>query len=91
MKTSAEFALEIVQLRKEHARWGPKKIAAIMARRHPEADTPAIVTIADFGPWRSPKPVDGDRRSRFMPITETGHGDRRNRACRSPKPVMAIA
>jgi len=45
MKTSAEFALEIVQLRKEHARWGPKKIAAIMARRHPEAATPAIVTI----------------------------------------------
>ena len=47
--------------------------------------------IAEFGPSRSPKPVDGDHRNRSMAITETGHGDRRNRASRSPKPVMAIA
>jgi len=46
---------------------------------------------ADFGPSRSPKPVDGDHRNRQMAIAETGHGDRRNRASRSPKPVMAIA
>ena len=46
---------------------------------------------AEFGPSRSPKPADGDHRNRRMAITETGHGDRRNRASRSPKPVMAIA
>jgi hypothetical protein len=37
------------------------------------------MAIAETGPWRSPKPADDDRRTRFMPITETGHGDRRNR------------
>jgi hypothetical protein len=31
MKTSAELALEIVQLKKEHM-WGPKKIATVLAR-----------------------------------------------------------
>jgi hypothetical protein len=40
---------------------------------------------AGFGPSRSPKPADGDHRKWSMAITETGHGDRRNRACRSPK------
>jgi len=45
MKTSAEFALEIVQLKKEHMRWGPKKISTVLAKRHPEKDTPSIVTI----------------------------------------------
>jgi putative transposase len=46
MKTSAELALEIVQLRKEHPRWGPKKIVAIMARRHPGMTIPSVVTVA---------------------------------------------
>jgi transposase len=46
MRTSAELALEIVQLRKEHPRWGPKKIVAIMARRHPGMTVPAVVTVA---------------------------------------------
>ena len=35
MKTSADLALEIVQFGKEHPRWGPKKLVAIMAKRHP--------------------------------------------------------
>jgi hypothetical protein len=48
-------------------------------------------SAAGFGPSRSPKPADGDHRNRSMAITENGHGDRRNRACRSPKTVMAIA
>ena len=34
---------------------------------------------AGFGPWRSPKPADGDHRKRSMAITETGHGDHRKR------------
>ncbi|MGE5128913.1 MAG: hypothetical protein ACM3IK_04740 [Sphingomonadaceae bacterium] len=50
-----------------------------------------IATAADFGPSRSPKTADGDRRKRNLAITENGHGDRRKRACRSPKTVMAIA
>ena len=46
MKTSAELALEIVQLKKEHLRWGPKKIATVLAKRHPEDESvPSIVTI----------------------------------------------
>jgi putative transposase len=45
MKTSAEMALEIVQLRKEHPSWGPKKLAAILKRRYPNAAIPAIVTV----------------------------------------------
>jgi transposase-like protein len=35
LKTSVELALEIVQLRKERPRWGPEKLAAVMAQRHP--------------------------------------------------------
>lgn len=46
LKTSAELALEIVQLRKDHPRWGPKKIVAIMARRHPDMKVPTVVTVA---------------------------------------------
>ena len=49
------------------------------------------LVVAEFGPSRSPKPADGDHRNRRMAITETGHGDHRKRASRSPKPVMAIA
>jgi len=46
MKTSAELALEIVQLKKEHMRWGPKKIATVIAKRHPDDEsTPSIVTV----------------------------------------------
>lgn len=45
LKTSADLALEIVQLKKEHGRWGPKKIATVLAKRHPGELTPSIVTI----------------------------------------------
>ena len=46
MKTSAELALEVVQLRKEHPRRGPKKLVAMMAKRHPGMTVPSVVTIA---------------------------------------------
>jgi transposase InsO family protein len=46
MKLSAEYTLEILQIRKEHTRWGPKKIAAILARRHPDAKAPVAATVA---------------------------------------------
>jgi hypothetical protein len=45
-RTSAELALEIVQLKKEHMRWGPKRIATVNARRHPDGtSTPSIMTV----------------------------------------------
>lgn len=44
-KTTADLALEVVQLKKEHMRWGPKKIAAVMMRRHPAESVPAVATI----------------------------------------------
>ena len=46
MKTSAELALEIIQLKKEHMRWGPKKLATVIAKRHPNDETtPSVVTV----------------------------------------------
>lgn len=45
LKTSAERALEVLQLKKEHRRWGPKKISAVLARRHPNEGTPSIATV----------------------------------------------
>ncbi len=45
MRTSAEAVLEMIQLRKEHPTWGPKKIVAVLARRHPERQLPAVVTV----------------------------------------------
>jgi transposase InsO family protein len=46
MKTSAELALAIVQLKKEHMRWGPKKIATVIAKRNPDDETtPSVVTV----------------------------------------------
>jgi hypothetical protein len=46
MRTSAELALERVQLSTEHPRWGPKKIVAILAKRHPGMTVPSVVTVA---------------------------------------------
>jgi putative transposase len=44
MKTSAEMALEIVETKKQHPTWGPKKIANIVARHHPGDAAPSVVT-----------------------------------------------
>ncbi|MEO6776702.1 MAG: hypothetical protein ABI467_27420 [Kofleriaceae bacterium] len=63
----------------------------VMLDGRPSGATPLVQSVAEFGPSRSPKPAGGDHRNRRMTITETGDGDRRNRASRSPKPVMAIA
>ncbi len=46
MQTSAEMAFEAVEIRKKHPRWGPKKIAAVLARRHRDEDTPSMTTVA---------------------------------------------
>ena len=45
MQTSAELAFEAVDVRRAHPSWGPKKIAAILERRHPGVDTPSMTTV----------------------------------------------
>jgi putative transposase len=45
MKTSAEMALEIVQMKKEHPTWGPKKLAGVLMRKYPGKPIPSVVTI----------------------------------------------
>jgi len=46
MATTAELAFEAVEVRKAHPSWGPKKIAAVLARRHPGEETPSLSTVA---------------------------------------------
>jgi putative transposase len=46
MATTAELAFEAVEVRKQHPSWGPKKIAAVLRRRHPGEDTPSLSTVA---------------------------------------------
>src|SRR6185312_4797497 len=41
-----ELAFEAVEVRKQHPSWGPKKIAAVLQRRHPGEDTPSLSTVA---------------------------------------------
>lgn len=46
MATTAELAFEAIDVRKEHPSWGPKKVAAVLARRHPGEETPSLSTVA---------------------------------------------
>jgi transposase len=46
MATTAELAFEAIDVRKAHPLWGPKKIAAVLARRHGGKDTPSMSTVA---------------------------------------------
>jgi putative transposase len=46
MQTTAEMAFEAIDVRKAHPKWGPRKIAAVLARRHPDEDTPSTTTVA---------------------------------------------
>jgi transposase InsO family protein len=43
---SANVALEIVELREAHPRWGPKKIWRLLARTHIGAEVPSISSVA---------------------------------------------
>ena len=45
--TPAELVAPIVDLRRERPRWGPKKLRAELARRHPGYDWPAASTIGE--------------------------------------------
>ena len=44
MMTSPELALAVVQLRKAHRSWGPKKIVAVLARQYPGDAIPSLST-----------------------------------------------
>jgi putative transposase len=66
LETTAEVALEVVDLRREHPRWGPKKIRAVLSRRIQDAEAPSERTIARIlsrlqmsKPRRRPLPLDG--------------------------------
>ena len=47
-QTSAVVEEEILQLRREHPRWGPRKLKAVLADRRPEVAWPAISTIGEL-------------------------------------------
>jgi transposase InsO family protein len=46
MMTSAELALAVLQLRKGHRNWGPKKIVAALARQYPGEPIPSASTAS---------------------------------------------
>lgn len=46
MATTAELAFEALAVRNAHPKWGPKKIAAVLSRRHPGDETPSLSTVA---------------------------------------------
>lgn len=65
---AAETAEAIVALRGEHPYWGPRKLRAVLIRRHPQASWPAASTIGDLlrreglsQPRRRRRPVDAAR------------------------------
>jgi putative transposase len=45
-RTAPEIAEMLVQLRREHPTWGPKKVRDVLSKRHPELRFPAVSTIA---------------------------------------------
>jgi transposase InsO family protein len=46
MMTSAELALAVLQVRKAHRSWGPKKIVAVLARQYPGEAIPSLSTTS---------------------------------------------
>lgn len=44
-QTSVDLMFEAIEIRKKHPTWGPKKVAAILARQHPDGDTPSMTTV----------------------------------------------
>jgi transposase InsO family protein len=46
LRVSGELVLQVLELRRSHARWGPKKLRAVLLRSHPVEAVPSIRTIA---------------------------------------------
>jgi len=47
-QTSAELEQRIVELRREHMRWGPRKLKAVLERRRPQVSWPAASTMGEL-------------------------------------------
>jgi transposase InsO family protein len=47
-QTSVELEQRIVELRREHMRWGPRKLKAVLERRRPQASWPAASTMGEL-------------------------------------------
>ncbi len=46
LRVSGEVVLRVVELRRAHVRWGPKKIRAVLARSLPAGEVPSLRTVA---------------------------------------------
>jgi len=44
-QTSVDLVFEAIEIRKKRPTWGPKKVAAILERQHPDDDTPSMTTV----------------------------------------------
>jgi putative transposase len=47
-QTSAELEQRIMELRREHMRWGPRKLKAVLERRRPQLSWPAASTMGEL-------------------------------------------
>ena len=47
-ETSEDVVEDIVQIRRKHPRWGPRKVRVVLGRRHPSWALPAVSTIGDI-------------------------------------------
>jgi putative transposase len=47
-QTSGELEQRIVELRREHMRWGPRKLKAVLERRRPQVRWPAASTMGEL-------------------------------------------
>ena len=47
-QTAPEIEQQIVELRQEHMRWGPRKLKAVLKRQQPEQSWPAASTIGEL-------------------------------------------
>jgi len=47
-QTAAEIERQIVELRHEHMRWGPRKLKAVLERQRPDRTWPAVSTMGEL-------------------------------------------
>ncbi len=47
-RTAAEVERRLVELKRQHPRWGPKKLVCLLTRRHPHLGAPAASTAGDI-------------------------------------------
>jgi transposase len=47
-RTDAKLMAEVLRLRKQHPKWGPKKLVSILRERDPDQAWPAASTVGDL-------------------------------------------